>query len=476
MFSGTQSSSDALVRSLLCLSVLVFLSPLLLAEGGGNLNPGLSADPEAIERFQDLRVGLSIHWGPSCQIGYEISWSRGLHPRHEKLKYIDPKEYDVLYKTFNPVNFDADEWAGLAKRWGMRYLIPTGKHHAGFALWHSEVSDYDMTATPYQQDVMKKLGDACRKEGIVFGSYYSNLDWYHPDWEPYEPEPGPMFPKLPDSPNIRRYLEYMITQCTELVRDYGIEILQLDGEWPDTWTHEIGGEAYRRLREVSPTLLISSRVDKERIDNRGAHDRGWNRKVYAGDYQERERMVDWVAIPGEEVTYWADYPWQAWVTIDRKQWAWNPEPNLMTANEIILDMIRTVTNNGNYLINLGPRPDGTFHPDQIAILDKVGAWLSENGEAIYGTRGGPYRPSSWGASTHKGKKVYLHVLKWTDDKLRLPLLEQKVLTARVKDQALALRQTESAVEISVPENLRTAPVTMVALEFDATVNSPTDRP
>lgn len=187
-------------------------------------------------------------------------------------------------------------------------------------------------------------------------------------------------------------------------------------------------------------------------------------------------MVDWVATEGHEVVYWADYPWQAWVTIDKRQWAWNPEPDLMTADEIILDLVRTVTNNGNYAINLGPRPDGTFHPDQIAIMDQVGAWLGENGEAIYGTRGGPYRPSPWGASTHKGKKVYLHVLKWSEDKLRLPLLEQQVLTARVKDQAVAMQQTESAVEISVPGNLRTTPVTIIALEFDSALGSPTARP
>jgi alpha-L-fucosidase len=133
-----------------------------------------------------------------------------------------------------------------------------------------------------------------------------------------------------------------------------------------------------------------------------------------------------------------------------------------------------VTNNGNYAINLGPRPDGTFHPDQVAVMDKVGAWLKENGEAIYETRGGPYRPSSWGASTHKGKKAYLHVMNWTDDKLRLPLLDQEVLTAKAKGQMLAMQKTGSAVEISVPENLWTDPVTIVALEFDRAVSPPTD--
>jgi alpha-L-fucosidase len=314
---------------------------------------------------------------------------------------------------------------------------------------------------------MKELGRACRQEGIVFGSYYSNLDWYHPDWKPYEPQPGPLFEKKPDSPNLDRYLTYMRNQLTELIRDYGVEILQFDGEWPPTWTHEIGSRMYRDLRKLSPAVLLSSRIDKGRYGTKDPHTGGWNQKIHAGDYEERERYVS--GLPGEkEAAGWADHAWQTWATIDRKQWAWNDDPELRTPEDIIEDLVSTVGSNGNYLINVAPRPDGSFHPDQIAVMDKVGAWLKANGESIYGTRGGPIRPADWGYSTRKGNTAYLHILKWRGDRLSLPPLGQRILSARLLGdrKPVEFRQLDAMIEIAVPAGRRDKLDTIVVLEFD----------
>jgi alpha-L-fucosidase len=200
--------------------LLLALAAPAWPQGGGDLNPDLRTPAAALERYRDLRVGLSIHWGPDALTGNEISWSR------------------------------------LAKRWGMRYVMPTAKHHDGFALWFSRYSPYTIEKTPLHRDIMKELGDACRRNGIVFGTYYSNLDWYHPDWTPYEPQPGPLFERHADTPNLQRYLAYMKDQVTELIRDYGVELIQFDGDWPETWTHEIGGRMYRDLRAAGPQVIL----------------------------------------------------------------------------------------------------------------------------------------------------------------------------------------------------------------------------
>jgi alpha-L-fucosidase len=469
--SGNRLSADRRLFGAATAAALVFLAVVLLsdpvlAQGGGDLNPDLKTDTEALARFLDLRVGLSIHWGPSSQSGYEISWSRGTHGANQR-QLIPVATYDQLYRTFNPTGFNADEWARLAKRWGLRYVLPTGKHHDGFALWFSRYSPYTMAATPFKRDIMKELGDACRKNGLVFGSYYSDLDFYHPDWQPYEPEPGPLFPRFPDTPNLERYLTYMKNQLTELIRDYGVEILQFDGEWKDTWTHEIGSRMYRDLHTMAPKVILSSRIDRGRIDARSRKETEWNWRVYAGDYEERERYVSWLPTREREVRSFSNHPCQAWATNDRRQWAWNPDADLLTSDELILDLIGTLGANCNWALNVPPRPDGTFHPRHIAILDRMGKWLKVNGDAVYGTRGGPFYPGEWGVSMKKGNKAYLHVTKWSGDSLVLPAIKQKVLSARLfaGGQPVTFRQSAERFEVDVPAASRDRLDTIITLEF-----------
>lgn len=441
------------------------LCPLAAGQGGGDRNPDLKTDPQALQRFLDLRVGLSIHWGPSSQTGDEISWSRASDD--PKQRQIVPREqYDNLYKTFNPTKFDAEEWARLMNRWGMKYVMPTGKHHDGFALWFSRYSNYTMRQTPFGRDIMRKLGDAARRHGVVFGSYYSDLDWYHPDWPIYRGAPGPLFVRQTDSPNFPRYLEYMRHQLTELVQDYGVQIIEFDGEW-DAWNHEVGSQMYRYLHQLSPTVMLSSRVDVGRPAAEKAHGE-WDWHTYAGDYEERERLVDWDATKVRAESDWSDHPCQYWITVDKRQWAWNPQPVLLTPAELIHSVVTSVGAGCNVAVNLGPRPDGTFYPDEIALMDQLGAWLQRNSAAVYATRGGPFYPAPWGVSTRQGNRAYLHILKAPEGDLALPPLPQKVLSARLLGNGakLRVRQTSEAIQVTVPAQGRDAIDTIVELEFD----------
>lgn len=398
------------ILSLLSLLIAVNSNAQLSQMGGGDLNPELKTDQMALKKFLDMRVGLSIHWGPSSIGGEEISWSRD--------KEIPKEVYDNYYKLFNPVNFNANEWVQLAIDGGMKYISLTSKHHDGFSLWPTAYSEYDIASTPFGKDIVWQLSVACQSKGVVFGSYYSIIDWYHADYQPYSHGgPGKLSKAVAGEPDFENYIAYMKNQLQELVEVYGAEFIQFDGEWEETWNHERGSDLYRFMKNLDPGVLVNNRVDVGR-QNHDEETNTWNWKVYAGDFEERERMVEWVGRE-TEVHGRSKVPWQAWVTIDKAQWSYNETPKLLSAEEIIIDLLTTIGDNGNYLINLGPRPDGTFHPEQVETIREVGSWLKSYAEGIYGTRGGPFAEKGRYTSTKKGKEVFVFVLDAVLKDLRL---------------------------------------------------------
>lgn len=428
--------STLLCASFFCQAQTNYLS------GGGDLNPDLKAPAKAQSEWQDMRVGLSVHWGPSSLGGKEIGWSRS--------KQIPTEEYDGFYKRFAPDKFDADEWCKLLQRWGMRYVSPTAKHHDGFALWFSDYSAYDMENAGRKVDIMAELKRACDKQGLVLGAYYSNIDWYHPDWTPNDyGGPGPLFPQQADSPKLERYFTYMENQVCELIRKYDLAFIQFDGEWDETYTHEVGSRLYRRFHEVKPDILLNSRIDVGRRAAGPGNHIEIDGATYAGDFQDRERLVNY----GNNITQWCDHPWQAWVTIDKRQWSYNPAPQLMRADELIKDLIHVIGCNGNYMINLGPRPDGSFDPQQIALMDTLGMWLNKHADMVYGTRGGPYYPFPGGVSTRKDNKAWILVTDPTLTKLKLPTLPQKIDAAIAyhSRQQIKMEETGEYTVFTLPE-------------------------
>jgi alpha-L-fucosidase len=344
--------------------------------GGGELNPGIFTNQKALEDFKNLRFGLSIHWGPNSIAGKEISWSRG--------KETPKIEYDTLYKQFNPTKFNSDEWVKLIQDFGMKYVIFTSKHHDGFANWFSEYSNYTIAATPFKRDILKELSASCQKQGIVFGTYYSTLDWYHPDYQPYGPGgPGALFPKKEDTPNLNRYWIYAKNQVRELITKYNSKIIQFDGDWDSTWTHQVGSDMYLYIRKLNDKVLVNSRTDKGRYPPPPyTKKEPWRADIFAGDFEERERITTNFQSETDRVIGKSQNPWQAWVTVDKSQWSWKPNPTLLSPNEIIIDLLKTIGDDGNYLINIGPKPDGSFEPTIVANMRQVGAWVKAHGEAI----------------------------------------------------------------------------------------------
>ena len=394
----------------------LLLAALVLSASRGQPAPATSAPAQAspaapkaladaIARWQDLRFGMFVHWGPVSLTGREIGWSRGAPTP------VD--EYDHLYERFNPVNFNADEWVRVAKAAGMKYLVFTTKHHDGFSMWDTAQSPYNILRSPFRRDVVRELAEACQRGHIMFGAYYSILDWYHPDY----PLGSPSGKTRKPAADMDRYATFVRNQVTELVTRYApLGILWFDGEWEEPWTDARGSELYAHLRRLQPSLIVNNRVAKARKGMAGTSEAG----QFPGDFDTPEQRVGGFNM---------DRPWESCITICQ-QWSWKPDDTMKTLQESIRTLVGTVGGNGNLLFNVGPMPDGRIEPRQVARLAEIGAWLGRNGEAIYGTRGGPFLPGAWGASTRRDDRVFIHAFAWDGDTLRLPALPAKVVSAR----------------------------------------------
>ncbi len=420
---------------------LVFLGILVCSLTLGQ--QPLPTDPEALAKWRELRFGMFIHWGPVSLAGTEIGWSRG--------KDVPEAEYDLLYKQFNPTDFDAEEWVRVAGDAGMKYLVITSKHHDGFAIWDSKVSDYDIMATPFGRDILRELSDACRKYGIQFSTYHSICDWYHPDY----PLGSPGGRSRKPNPNMPGYIGFLKAQLKEIIEGYGpLGIMWFDGEWEEPWTHEDGIDLYRYVRSLQPDILINNRVDKGRDGMAGTT----LSDQYAGDY----------ATPEQEVgAFDTKRPWETCMTIGT-QWAWKPDDQLKSTAECIRTLLQVVGGDGNFLFNVGPMPDGRIEPRQTVRLLAMGAWLKRFGEGVYGTRGGPFRPGEWGVSTFKDDKIYLYVWGWgSDGRLSLPAPQRKVIAHKVlTDTPLNVSVSEEGIDLAVEQRTPEEIATIIQLTLE----------
>ncbi len=391
----------------------------------------LHARPQMIRRWQDLRFGMFLHWGPVSLKGTEIGWSRGGPRRGRKdarTGEIPVDEYDNLYKTFNPVQFNADEWAQIARDAGVKYMVFTSKHHDGFSMFDTAQTDYKITSrdSPYGKDVCRQLADACHRHGLALGWYYSPRDWYHPDFA---------------TENHGRYLDFYMNQLRELCTNYGkVDILWFDGlDSPRPLWGNIPEKSFMMLRTLQPDIILN------------------NRGGLPGDYDTPEQRVG---------GFNRERPWETCMTICR-QWAWKPNDLMKSQKECIQTLLRTVGGDGNLLFNVGPMPDGRIEPRQVERLREMGAWLSRYGNGVYGTRGGPFKPGRWGASTCRDDRIYLYVMNWPEEgPLELPA-GVKIQAARLLSAGtLKTGRTDVGMTIEVSPEYRDPIATVIELTVD----------
>jgi alpha-L-fucosidase len=387
----------------------------------------LRASAKDMQWWREARFGMFIHWDPVSLKGEEISWSRAGERRGVGGTGDIPVDvYDNLYKQFNPTKFDAKKWVAIAKAAGMKYMVFTSRHHDGFSMFDTKLSDYRITSpgSPFRRDVVGELAKACQEAHMPLGFYYSQPDWHNADYR---------------TEHHDRYLKYLHGQIRELLTNYGkVRILWFDG---------LGGSAqdwdaenlFKMIRSLQPGILINNRCGLD------------------GDFGTPEQ-----SIGGFDNTH----PWESCITIG-DQWAFRPNDNLKSPTECLRTLIGCAGGDGNLLFNVGPMPTGEIEPRQVETLQKMGAWLKRYGKSVYGTRGGPYVPGKWGVSTRKGKTIYLHVFDWGNGALTLPALPRKVVRSSVlTGGSVSLSQTTDGVTISVPSASRQEIDTVVALEID----------
>lgn len=377
--------------------------------------------------WREARFGLFIHWGPVSIKGTEIGWSRGAQ--------VPQEEYDALYQAFNPAEFDARQWVAVAKQAGMKYLVFTTKHHDGFCMFDTQETDFNIMHSPFQRDVVRELAEACREAGIAFGTYYSVCDWHHPDF----PHGSPGGQTLKPHPNLDRYEQYLRSQVRELITQYG-PLLILWFDVAQDFDAQRGQGVVDYVRSLQPDIIIN------------------NRCVVPADYDTPEQRIG---------GFNRARPWETCMTIAR-QWSWKPDDVTKSRVECLQTLLRVVGGDGNLLLNVGPMADGRIEPLQVARLQEMGAWLSQYGSGVYGTRGGPYKPGPWGASTCRDDRIYLFVMKWpAEGPLELPPLACRVVSQELcTGGTLRCVQTEQGLLIDVPPADRPDVATVICLQVD----------
>ncbi|MEO7990722.1 MAG: alpha-L-fucosidase [Chryseolinea sp.] len=399
------------------------------------------------EWFQDAKFGLFIHWGVYSVLG-DGEWVMNN-------QQIPIKAYEKIPAFFNPTEFDAKAWVQMAKAAGMKYITITSKHHDGFAMFDSKVSDYNIVKrTPYGKDVLKMLADECRKEGIKLFFYHSQLDWHHPDYFP-RGNTGGNWTGRPQSGDMNKYLEYMDTQLSELLTNYGdVAGIWFDGMWDkkdDDWKLE---RTYSLIHKLQPGALVGS---------------NHHRTPYEGeDFQMFEKD-----LPGHNTTGFSpeqtvgQLPKETCETINNS-WGFNlKDDQHKSKKDLIQYLVKSSGYGANFLLNIGPMPNGKIQAEHIARLKEMGEWLNVYGETIYGTRGGPLSARDWGVMTQKENKVYVHILNWQDESIVMPAWGKRIKSAKVFTDKSPVKflENEFGITLRVPKEKMDGIDTVIELEM-----------
>jgi alpha-L-fucosidase len=435
----------------------------------------LSKD-ERMKWWREARFGMFIHWGDYAQ------WA-GMYKGHEvghggewimNRAKIPVAEYQEHAKQFNPVKFNADDWVRMAKDAGMKYIVITAKHHDGFALFKSKASKWNIVdATPYGKDVLKQLAAACKKQGMKLGFYYSQAqDWNNPGgavsrkvasegWanpdsakiDAYTKEHNGHWDPAQETKTFAQYIDDVaVPQVKELLTNYGnVAVL-----WWDTPTN-MTDEAATKLQAVlklQPNIITNNRL---------------KRPNFPGDTKTPEQKIPTQAeLDGQD--------WETCMTMNGT-WGYKSWDHKWKSTETLIhNLCDIASKGGNYLLNVGPKPDGTFPQESIDRLKEMGEWMKVNGEAIYASKPSPLPPLSWGRCTEKQKAdntiLYLSVFDWPKDgKLLLPGLKNEIISAKllVNGNTLKVASDDDGVIIDLPVMAPDKIASVIKMEVKGTV-------
>ncbi len=386
-------------------------------------NPLIAARTERTRWFLSDRLGMFIHWGL-----YAIP-ARGEWVRSEER--LSDEAYQKYFDEFNPSHYDPVRWAKIARHAGMKYAVLTAKHHDGFCLFDSQLTDYTATNTPAGRDLVKEYVEAFRAEGLKVGLYYSLLDWHHPHYPAYGDQHHPMRDNAAYQGQPRdfsRYLDYLHGQVRELLTNYG----QIDLIWFDFAYGELKGEAWRATelvqmaRALQPHILIDNRLSGSGESNRSFATK--NPSVYAGDFACPEQIIPPTGLVDEDGQ---SVPWEANMTLNNHWGYCSADRDYKSARQVVRALVECVSKHGNMLLNVGPNARGEIPAECEDILTQVGRWLDHNGASIYGCGGSDLPKPEWGRYTQRGTKLYAHIYDRGIGPINLRGLNGKIKQARL---------------------------------------------
>ncbi|MCC6366916.1 MAG: alpha-L-fucosidase, partial [Bryobacterales bacterium] len=436
---------------------LLSLPPLLSLPGIAEDSAGRTA------WYRAAKFGMFIHWGPYSLASVEASWPI-MRPNTGKPNYISEADYRKLPARFNPVKFDPHAFVRLARAAGQRYMVFTTKHHDGFCMFDSHYTNYKITKTPYGKDIVQQLAGACREEGMPLGFYYSPPDMNHPAFRDTSKPAGENWNGQPERPEWPLYLDYMSLQLSELLTRYGpVALIWFDGLGNQG---KYDGQRFLKLiHELQPATLVNNRIG------------------VPADYETPEQFIP-KAIPTRHVRISGTDPssaaalaagvpkpedfrlWETCMTINNT-WAYNKNDlHFKSSTELIRNLVEVASRGGNFLLNVGPEPDGSIQPEFEERLRAIGKWLDRNGEAIYDTTYGPLQGVPSCRTTARGPDVFLHILDWPGTTLEVPAKGlPKLRSASLLDSGapIEFRQSDQNLTLQLPAAAPDKAVTVIAL-------------
>jgi len=421
------------------------------------------ADPRTAW-FREAKFGMFIHWGPYSLASVEASWPI-MTPTRKQFGSISEQEYRALPGRFNPVKFNPKAWIRLARTAGQRYMVFTSKHHDGFCMFDSAHASYKITNTPYGKDIVAQIAGACREEKMRLGFYYSPPDMNHPGFRDTSKPSSANWNGEPQRAGWKSYLDYMEKQLRELLTRYGdVCIIWFDGLRNQ---EKYDGRRFHDLiHKLQPACLINNRIG------------------LPGDYDTPEQFIpkaiptksskiDIQGVTPPEMAAATSVPdpadfrlWETCMTIN-ETWAYNKDDvQFKSATRLIQALIEVASKGGNFLLNVGPTPEGTIQPEFEERLLEIGKWMRVNGESIYGTTYGPLQSLPFGKTTAKGKTVFVHVFDWPRGRLAIGGWKGKVTGATLlaDRKPLKFSQKDGALTVELPAQPPDPHASVLALE------------
>jgi len=418
---------------------------------------------ERLRWFNDARFGMFIHWGIYSQWagavdGQQIQGAgewliQNANGKVKMSKYLEARD------RFNPTKYDPDAWVRAAKAAGIDYIVITSRHHDGFCLWDSPITDHDIGATPHKKDLLKPLQEACLRHGVRFCLYYSIMDWHHADYGERR-----AYNDVAKGPtNMPRFVQsFLKPQLKEITERFDPGLLWFDGEWEGCYTPEMGEDIESWCRKIAPATIINNRVGKSRKGMQGMS-AGYSGNKGVGDYGTPEQNIPANGFP-------KGVHWESCMTMNDTWGFVARDHNWKSSTQLIRNLADCASKGGNYLLNVGPTGEGLIPAESLTRLADIGAWMRVNGEAIKKTEAAPFiKPFGWGRITRRGNDLYLIVFERpADGQLTLPL-ENRPVSARFL--AAASGQPTARVEgedivVTLPATLPDRHASVIKLTLD----------